>query len=534
MKRDRGQVHRHRLSPQSKQRICFGQAALRYALRPWQTQKTLTTNFGAPVPDNQHSLTAGERGPILLQDYFLIEKLAHFDRERIPERVVHAKGAGAFGYFEATHDMSSSHARAFPRRRRPASTPVLVRFSTVGGEKGSADADRDPRGFAIKFYTEEGNYDLVGNNTPVFFIRDPFKFPDMVHTHKRNPQSNLKDHNAFWDFFSHTPESTHQVTILFSDRGTPRTLSPHARLRQPHLQVGQRRRQGVWVKYHFKTEAGIQNLTAEEAARVAGERSRPRHARSVRAHPRRRRRGVEGLRADHAARRRRRRTATTRSTSPRSGATRTTRSIPIGRLVLDRNPDNFFAEIEQAAFSPANFVPGIEPSPDKLLQGRLFSYPDTQRHRLGPNYALIPVNCPYAKTISNYQRDGFMRVDANGGGARELRAEQRTAGRRRRRPRARRRFALTGTAARTDYPRRADDFEQAGLLYRVLDAGRARAAGEQPRRAHARRRPRGAGAAGRALPARGRGVRHAGRGRGRHLRGRGGASGEGLSTTRIG
>jgi len=182
----------------------------------------LTNNFGAPVPDNEHSLSAGERGPLLLQDYFLVEKLAHFDRERIPERVVHAKGAGAFGYFESSADMST-HTRAHLFGAPGRKTPVVVRFSTVGGEKGSADSDRDPRGFAIKFYTEEGNYDLVGNNTPVFFIRDPFKFPDMVHTHKRNPQSNLKDPDAFWDFFSRSPESTHMVTILFSDRGIPKS-----------------------------------------------------------------------------------------------------------------------------------------------------------------------------------------------------------------------------------------------------------------------------------------------------------------------
>jgi catalase len=427
--------------------------------------KTLTTNFGAPVPDNQHSLTAGERGPILLQDYFLIEKLAHFDRERIPERVVHAKGAGAFGYFETTHDMSP-HTRAHFLGSVGRKTPVLVRFSTVGGEKGSADADRDPRGFAIKFYTEEGNYDLVGNNTPVFFIRDPFKFPDMVHTHKRNPQSGLKDHNAFWDFFSRTPESTHQVTILFSDRGTPRSFRHMHGFGSHTFKWISAEGKAVWVKYHFKTEAGIENFTAEQAARVAGE--DPDHAaRDLFEHIRRGQEAawkayVQIMPFEDAA-------------TYRYDPFDVTKIwlyedyplIPIGRLVLNRNPDNFFAQIEQAAFSPANFVPGVEPSPDKLLQGRLFSYPDTQRHRLGPNYALIPVNCPYAKRISNYQRDGLMRVDDNGGTAPTY--EPNSYGGPTENPSAREAaIALTGPAARTDYPRRDDDFEQAGRLYGVF------------------------------------------------------------------
>jgi catalase len=430
--------------------------------------KSLTNDFGAPVPDNQRSLTAGERGPVLLQDYFLIEKLAHFDRERIPERVVHAKGAGAFGWFESTADMSRyTRAHVFGAAGRR--TSVLVRFSTVGGEKGSADADRDPRGFAIKFYTDEGNYDLVGNNTPVFFIRDPFKFPDMVHTHKRNPQTNLKDHNAFWDFFSHTPESTHMVTILFSDRGTPRTHRHMHGFGSHTFKWVNARGEAVWVKYHFKTEAGIENHTAEEAARVAGE--DPDHAtRDL----------FEHIRGGGAAA-----WKAYVQIMPLADADayrydpfdvtkiwryRDYPLIPIGRLVLDRNPTNFFAEIEQAAFSPANFVPGIEPSPDKLLQGRLFSYPDTQRHRLGPNYALIPVNCPHARPLANYQRDGSMRVDGNGGAA--VNYEPNSYGGPTEQPDAREApIALGSTGGRTDYPHRGElDFEQAGLLYQVMTA----------------------------------------------------------------
>jgi len=435
-----------------------------------KTPTTLTTNSGAPVPDNAHALSAGERGPLLLQDYFLVEKLAHFDRERIPERVVHAKGAGAFGYFEASADMSkTTRAHVFGAAGRR--TPVLVRFSTVGGERGSADADRDPRGFAVKFYTEEGNYDLVGNNTPVFFIRDPFKFPDMVHTHKRNPQSNLKDPDAFWDFFSRSPESTHMVTILFSDRGIPRSYRHMHGFGSHTFKWVNAAGQACWIKYHFKTETGIANLTAEEAVAVIGK--DPDHAtRDLYAHLK----GGGTAAWSVYVQRMPLEDADTYRYDP-FDVTKVWRYkdyplIPIGRLVLDRNPDNFFAQIEQAAFSPANFVPGIEPSPDKLLQGRLFSYPDTQRHRLGPNFALIPVNCPFSRTIANYQRDGLMRVDGNGGAAPNYSPSGRGG------PVADAHaveapIALSGVTGRTEYPKgnRADDFEQAGLLYRVMNEG---------------------------------------------------------------
>ena len=431
-----------------------------------ETKQTLTTSFGAPVADNEHSLTAGERGPVLLQDFQLIDKLAHFDRERIPERVVHAKGAGAFGYFEASADMSTrTRAHLFGAAGRR--TKVLVRFSTVGGEKGSADAERDPRGFAIKFYSEEGNYDLVGNNTPVFFIRDAFKFPDMVHTHKRNPQSNLKDPDAFWDFFSRSPEATHMVTILFSDRGIPRTFREMHGFGSHTFKWVNAAGGAVWVKYHFKTETGIANLTSEQAAAVVAK--DPDHAtRDLFEHLK-----GGGLAAWKAyvqimpiA------DAETYHCDP-FDVTKVWRFkdyplIPIGRLVLDRNPANFFAEIEQAAFNPANFVPGIEPSPDKLFQGRLFSYADTQRHRLGANHSLIPVNAPQ-KPASNYQRDGLMRTDGNGGAAANYSPNGRGG------PVADRRAAevavqLGGTMGRTEYPQaaRADDFEQAGLLFRLM------------------------------------------------------------------
>ncbi|MFO0728541.1 MAG: catalase [Myxococcota bacterium] len=429
--------------------------------------KRLTNNFGAPVPSNDHSLSAGPRGPLLLQDHFLIEKLAHFDRERIPERVVHAKGAGAYGYFEATQDMSpftKAHLFGAVGRR----TPVLVRFSTVGGEKGSADSERDPRGFAIKFYTEEGNYDLVGNNTPVFFIRDPMKFPDMVHTHKRSPETNLKDPDAFWDFFSRTPESTHMVTVLFSDRGVPRSYRHMHGFGSHTFKWVNAAGEGHWVKIHLKTESGIQNLTAEEARELAGR--DPDHAsRDLFEHIQKG--GTAAWKV--YVQRMPLADADTYRYDP-FDVTRVWRYqdyplIPIGRLVLDRNPKNFFAEIEQAAFSPSSFVPGIEPSPDKLLQGRLFAYPDTQRHRLGPNYALIPVNCPYARTLNNQQRDGAMRTDGNGGAAVNYAPSGR--GNASADPAAAEgQLLVSGSIGRTPYPEagRADDFEQAGLLYRVL------------------------------------------------------------------
>ncbi len=380
---------------------------------PKDPKNSLTTSQGAPVPDDLDSLSAGPGGPLLLGDTHLLEKLAHFDRERIPERVVHAKGAGAWGWFEVTHDVSR-YTRAAFLSEVGKRTEVFARFSTVGGEKGSADSERDPRGFAVKFYTEEGNYDFVGNNTPVFFIRDPLKFPDFIHTQKRNPATNLKDPDMFWDFLSLTPESIHQVLILFSDRGTPRGYrnmngySGHAFMW--YNEKGER----FWVKIHFKTDQGIVNLTREEAERLAGE--DPDHAtrdlyESIAAGKPPSWRAyfqvltqeeAEGLPFDPFD---------LTKVWPHSVAP----LRPFGRLVLDRNPANYFAEVEQAAFSPGNLVPGMAPSPDKMLQGRLFSYPDTHRHRLGPNYHLIPVNAPRAARERNYQRDGAMRVDENGG-----------------------------------------------------------------------------------------------------------------------
>jgi catalase len=356
----------------------------------------------------------GPTGPLLIQDVHLIDKLAHFNRERIPERIVHAKGAGAYGYFEVTHDLSG-YTKASFLSEVGKRTELVARFSTVGGEKGSADAERDPRGFAVKFYTEEGNYDFVGNNTPVFFIRDPIKFPDFIHTQKRNPVTNTKDPDMFWDFLSLTPESVHQVTILFSDRGTPRSFR-HMNGYSGHTFMWYNEDgEYVWVKIHFKTAQGIQNLTRQEAEEMKGK--DPDHATrdlyeaiergdypawNV---------GVQIMKPEEAEDYRFHPFDVTK-VWPHGDYP----LIPLGRMVLDRNPANYFNDVEQAAFSPGNLVPGIAPSPDKMLQGRLFAYHDAHRYRLGANYAQLPVNAPKG-VVSSYQRDGFMRRDSGFEGA---------------------------------------------------------------------------------------------------------------------
>ena len=431
------------------------------------TTAGLTTGAGIPVADNQNSLTAGPRGPVLMQDFHLIEKLAHFNRERIPERVVHAKGAGAYGVFRVTKDVTPYTSARFLSAVGK-ETEVFLRFSTVGGEKGSADAERDPRGFAVKFYTEDGNYDMVGNNTPVFFIRDPLKFPDFIHTQKRNPATNLKDPTAVWDFFSLSPETMHQLTILFSDRGTPRGYR-HMDGFSSHTfswinAAGER----FWVKYHFKTRQGIQNFTAEQAVRMAG--VDPDHATrelfasirdgdfpawtvSVQIMPE--------LEAD----------------SYRINPFDLTKVWPhadyplveIGELVLNRNPENFFAEVEQAAFSPANVVPGISFSPDKMLQGRLFAYADAHRYRLGANHQALPVNCPHAAKARNYQRDGAMRFDGNGGGSPNYEPNS-FGGPVQNSAVAEPPLRISGDAARYDHREGNDDYAQAGALFRLIGA----------------------------------------------------------------
>jgi catalase len=376
-------------------------------------RKRLTNSSGTPVDDDQHSITAGTPGPVLMQDVHLMEKLAHFNRERIPERVVHAKGAGAHGVFEVTHDVTQ-YTRAAFLSKVGKKTEVFVRFSTVGGEKGSADSERDPRGFAVKFYTEEGNYDMVGNNTPVFFIRDPLKFPDFIHTQKRNPATNCKDPDAFWDFLSLTPESVHQVTVLFSDRGTPdgyRHLNGYSSHTYKWYNA---KGDYVWIQYHFKTDQGIKNLTREEATRLAGE--DPDHA-------------TRDLHDAIARGEYPSWTVNVQIMTPEQARdfrfdifdiTKVWPHAefplnPIGKMTLNRNPVNYFAEVEQAAFCPGELVPGIAPSLDKMLQARLLAYDDTHRYRLGANYKLLPVNSPKAAKAQTYQRDGAMRCDDGGG-----------------------------------------------------------------------------------------------------------------------
>jgi len=377
------------------------------------SKEVLTTSHGAPVDDDLHTLTAGWPGPALLEDIHLIDKLAHFDRERIPERVVHAKGAGAYGYFEVTHDVTR-YTRAKFLSQVGKRTEVLARFSTVGGEKGSADSERDPRGFAVKFYTEEGNYDFVGNDTPVFFIRDPLKFPDFIHTQKRNPATNCKDPDMFWDFLSLTPESIHQVTILFSDRGTPRGYRfMHGYSGHTFMWYNDKG-EYFWVKTHIRSDQKFQTLTQEEATQLKAD-DPDQATRDL----------LEAIkRGEYPSW-----GVYIQVMTPQEAETYRFDPfditkvwphadfplLPVGKMVLNRNPQNYFADVEQAAFSPGTLVPGIAPSPDKMLQGRLFSYHDTHRHRLGANYALLPVNAAKAAKPSNYQRDAAMRFDANGG-----------------------------------------------------------------------------------------------------------------------
>ena len=374
----------------------------------------LTTAAGIPVPDNQTSLTAGERGPTLLQDHYLLEKLAHFNRERIPERVVHAKAAGAHGTFSVTQDITKyTKAKLFSKIGKQ--TEVLGRFSTVAGEKGSADTVRDVRGFALKFYTEEGNWDMVGNNTPTFFIRDAIKFPDFIHTQKRDPQTNAKFDTPQWDFWSQVPEALHQVTILFSERGIPRGI-PYMNGYGSHtysfINADNER---FWVKFHFKTQQGIQCIPPDEAARIAGENA-DYHVLQL----------FEAIEAGDGPK-------WTFSVQIMPEAEAETYRwnpfdltkvwphadyplIEVGVLEMNRNPQNYFAEIEQAAFSPANVVPGISFSPCKMLQARIFAYADAHRYRLGANFERLPANAPRAtKVVNSYQRDGRMRFDDNGG-----------------------------------------------------------------------------------------------------------------------
>lgn len=377
-------------------------------------KKKLTTASGRPYVENEDSLTVGRRGPILLEDYVLHEKMAHFNRERIPERVVHANGSGAFGTFTVTHDITKyTKAKMFSTVGKK--TDMLARFSTVGGEKGSADTERDPRGFALKFYTEDGNWDLVGNNTPVFFVKDPKKFSDFIHTQKRHPFTNMKSPTMMWDFWSLNPESLHQVLILMSDRGTPfgyRHMNGYGSHTYSLINANNERH---YVKFHFKTDQGIKNFNDAEATKMKGQ--NPDFAQQDL---------IEHIENGNYPKWNLKIQVMTEEEAKNYKWNPFDLSkvwphgdfplIDVGVMELNKNADNYFAQIEQSAFAPAHIVDGVGYSPDKMLQGRLLSYPDAHRYRLGVNYEQIPVNrCPYA--VNNYERDGFMRVDGNQGRA---------------------------------------------------------------------------------------------------------------------
>ncbi|MGN8342499.1 catalase [Pseudomonas sp. SMV71] len=424
----------------------------------------LTTAAGAPVVDNNNVQTAGPRGPMLLQDVWLLEKLAHFDREVIPERRMHAKGSGAFGTFTVTHDITR-YCKASLFSSIGKTTDVFVRFSTVAGERGAADAERDIRGFAIKFYTEQGNWDLVGNNTPVFFLRDPLKFPDLNHAVKRDPRTNMRSARNNWDFWTLLPEALHQVTIVMSDRGLPQSYRHMHGFGSHTFSFISPANERFWVKFTWKSQQGIANLTDAQAAALVGE--------------------------DRESAQRDLYTSIEQGQFPRwklcvqimpeadagmypINPFDLTKVWPhadyplmeIGTLELNRNPDNYFADVEQAAFNPANVVPGIGFSPDKMLQARLFSYGDAQRYRVGVNHHQIPVNAPRCP-VNSYHRDGVMRTDANAGST--IGYEPNSQGQWQEQPDFREPpLALYGSAAHWNHREDTDYFSQPGALFRLM------------------------------------------------------------------
>ncbi|MDY0376223.1 MAG: catalase [Desulfobacterium sp.] len=447
-------------------------------------KKKLTTSAGAPVADNQNVMTAGPRGPQLLQDVWFLEKLAHFDREVIPERRMHAKGSGAYGTFTVTHDITRfTKAAIFSQVGKK--TEMFARFSTVAGERGAADAERDIRGFALKFYTNQGNWDLVGNNTPVFFFRDPLKFPDLNHVVKRDPRTNLRSAKNNWDFWTSLPEALHQVTILMSDRGLPATYRHMHGFGSHTYSMINNKNERYWVKFHFKSNQGIKNLTDQEAQELVGM-DRESHQRDLY-------NSIENKKFPGW-------TLFIQVMPEKDAATCPYHPfdltkvwfhgdypmIEVGQMELNRNPENYFAEVEQAAFNPAHIVPGIGFSPDKMLQGRLFSYGDAQRYRLGVNHHLIPVNAPRCP-VHSYHRDGMMRTDGNHGST--LSYEPNSYGEWQEQPEfVEPPLSLEGAAAHWDHREDGDYFSQPGKLFRLMTAEQqkvlfentARAMGEVP------------------------------------------------------
>ncbi|MEN8760916.1 MAG: catalase [Thiogranum sp.] len=430
------------------------------------TKKTMTTAAGCPVADNQNSLSAGPRGPLLMQDVHLMEKLAHFNRERVPERVVHAKGAGAYGNFTVTGDITK-YTRAALFAKVGNQCEVFTRFSTVAGELGSADTVRDPRGFALKFYTEEGNWDLVGNNTPVFFIRDPLKFPDFIHSQKRHPVTGLRDATMQWDFWSLSPESLHQVTWLFGDRGLPSTLRHMDGFGSHTFSVWNNDGERYWVKWHLKTQQGIACMSVNEAGGIAAE-NPDYHRQEL----------YEAIEQGDCPK-----WTVKMQIMPEKDAESYNINpfdltkvwpyadyplIEVGVLELNRNPQNHFAEVEQAAFGPGNLPPGLGASPDKMLQARLQAYPDAHRYRVGVNHTQIGVNkarCP----VHTYQRDGQTRFDGNGGGSPVYQPNSFN-GSVDNAVYAEPPLRIEGDADRYNHREGNDDYTQAGNLFRLMDA----------------------------------------------------------------
>ncbi|WP_295003991.1 catalase [uncultured Dechloromonas sp.] len=428
--------------------------------------KKLTTAAGAPVVDNQNTMTAGPRGPVLLQDVWLLEKLAHFDREVIPERRMHAKGSGAYGSFTVTHDITQyTRAKLFSQVGKK--TELFARFTTVAGERGAADAERDIRGFAVKFYTEEGNWDLVGNNTPVFFLRDPLKFPDLNHAVKRDPRTNMRSARNNWDFWTSLPEALHQVTIVMSDRGIPASYRHMHGFGSHTFSFINAANERYWVKFHFRTEQGIRNLSDAEATEIIG-RDRESHQRDL----------LDAIdRGDYP------KWTLYIQVMPEKDASKVPYNpfdltkvwphadyplIEVGVMELNRNPENFFAEVEQSAFNPAAVVPGISFSPDKMLQARLFSYGDAQRYRLGVNHHQIPVNAPKCP-FHSYHRDGAMRIDGNHGAT--LGYQPNSYGQWEEQPDYREPpLSVEGMADHWNHREDADYFSQAGNLFRLMPA----------------------------------------------------------------
>lgn len=432
------------------------------------SKKQLTTSAGIPVGDNQNSLTAGARGPLLVQDWQLFEKHGHFNRERIPERIVHAKGSGAYGTFTVTNDITK-YTKASLFNKLGKQTEVFFRFSTVAGERGAADAERDVRGFAMKFYTDEGNWDLVGNNTPVFFVRDPYKFVDFIHTQKRLPKSNLRDNTVQWDFWSLSPESLHQVTILMSDRGLPQTYRHMNGYGSHTYSLINDKNERIWVKFHLKTAQGHKHYTNKEGAEIVGK-DRESHQRDLYGSIEKGDYPKWNVKIQVMTKEQAEEAPFNPFDLTKVWPHADYPLIDVGVVELNRNPENYFAEVEQSAFSPANMVPGISHSPDKMLQFRIFSYADAHRYRLGVNYESLPVNKPHAAKVNTYHRDGKMRFDDNGGGSVNYEPNSFDG------PVEDKIYLeppleIEGDADRYDHREGNDDFTQAGNLFRLMDAG---------------------------------------------------------------